>query len=127
MPGSQTKQLRRICAAIVGFCYFWLSTVVACQHTHHSLHDSATADVLQFRGATRSESTPLKAVVKASSKTPKATHCAACEWQASSASPAIPAFCLSLTAPRAPSFVANLPRLLSQSAPSGSSRAPPLA
>ncbi|HLJ53875.1 MAG TPA: hypothetical protein VKT77_02495 [Chthonomonadaceae bacterium] len=129
MPELRAGPLRRTCAAIVAFCYFWLSTVVACQHTHHLLDDMAAAMSVGY--AARAHLTPHAAgsatQVVISSRPAASAHCFACEWQAASVSPALPAMALALTSPCAPRDVAPTPHCVSLPAPAGSSRAPPLA
>lgn len=127
MPRAQTQPLRRLCAAIVAFCYFWLSTVVACQHTHHIIDDLAASGAMPSRISASSQHAPLKTDFKAAPAVSKAGQCLACEWQASSVSPALPAIFLFLASPCAPRIAADTPRCLSLRAPTGSSRAPPLA
>jgi hypothetical protein len=130
MPKSHIRRYQRILAAVVAFCYFWLSTIVACQHTTHELHDIALAARMSSATSRHSGSErafPLACAIRSVQKVSGSNHCLACEWQAVSVSPALAAFQLVLSAPVAPRIASASIRCLSQAAPSGSSRAPPLA
>jgi hypothetical protein len=119
---------QRILATVVAFCYFWLSTVVACQHTHHALDELASTT--QFRSVQSSDNrisagAQSNANVKGAYRVANGSHCAACEWQAASVSPGLPAFTLILSAPCTPRALTTFPCHRSRIAPSASARAPP--
>ncbi len=110
----QSQKWFRFQASLIAFLYVFLCTIGALTHSHASLESGL--DV-----ATRGRATALH------SDTNTATHCAYCDWQADSVSPALALkFCIGIETARVVLSTLSLSssRVLASRA---SSRAPPLA
>ena len=125
MPDALRLRLpSRLCAALVAICYLWLGLVVSFQHTHsaNETEEARTAQTSSVRPSSQKHSASSR-VVKHTKW--DASRCVACDWQALSASPALPILHWTFTPAFAPRVLTTFPRYLRVSSLPTASRGPP--
>lgn len=112
---TQSQKMFRFQASLIAFLYLFLCTVGALTH-YHAPSESASGATLSQQSASTLHSATFSA-----------SHCAYCDWQADSVSPALaPTFLIGIETRR---VVLPAPALSRSFAPPSfaSSRAPPIA
>ena len=120
------KRPARLLTAFVGLCYAILSLALPFQHDHQG-EEAQVPLRLSGSSATARAPIPVHTQLVAKAKLAHPAHCAACEWQTTNVSPALPMFTVAFVPLSTPHVITTFPRYLRLRSLPTSSRGPPLA
>ena len=121
------RRFMRRFALLAALCYLWVGSALSFQHTDCLTHDVEMLLRLPSTFTSVNRPTPLHSRISSAKAVARTAHCAACEWQASNVSPALPAFTFTFVTIASTRVITTFPRYLRTRKFATSSRAPPLA